>query len=147
MEFAKNLKKAREAAGYTSAKDFAASIGVGYTTYMGYENKGYEPKYEILCRIAEKLGASVDSLLGYGVDDIAQAVNACQAAGFRVEKDDGGYSIYDNAKKGNEPFGPYAPAALVALVSKALNRPELKQAEKSARFQALWTEFVVSDFF
>ncbi len=65
MKFKDNLKKYREAAGYQQAKDFAAILGIGYTTYMGYENRGAWPSQENLIKIAALLHVSIDELLGY----------------------------------------------------------------------------------
>lgn len=65
MAFQENLRFYREKAGYAQAKDFAAAIGVNYSTYIGYENQGREPKYETLLRIAEALNVSIDTLLGF----------------------------------------------------------------------------------
>ena len=65
MAFQENLRFYREKAGYKQAKEFAAAIGVNYSTYIGYENQGKEPKYETLLRIAEALNVSIDTLLGF----------------------------------------------------------------------------------
>lgn len=65
MPFQENLRFYREKAGYKQAKDFAATIGMSYTTYIAYENQGREPKYETLLRIAEALNVSIDTLLGF----------------------------------------------------------------------------------
>lgn len=65
LKFKDNLKKHREAAGYQQAKDFAAQLGIGYTTYMGYENRGAWPSQENLIKIAAALHVSIDELLGY----------------------------------------------------------------------------------
>lgn len=64
MNFQENLRKYREAAGYSSARDFANVVGIAYTTYLGYESKGVEPKYEVLCCIARKIGVTPNDLLG-----------------------------------------------------------------------------------
>ena len=57
MTFSDNLKKYRLLAGFKSAKEFADSIGIKYTTYMSYENKGTKPPLTIL-------DISVDELIG-----------------------------------------------------------------------------------
>ena len=62
--FKDNLKYMREQAGYKQAKDFAKEIGIPYTTYLGYENQGREPKYDLLCKIATALNCTTDELLG-----------------------------------------------------------------------------------
>ena len=69
MNFKDNLKKYRESAGITSAKDFATALGIPYQTYLNYENKGTEPKYDTLCKIAATLGVTTDELLGYSFNE------------------------------------------------------------------------------
>jgi transcriptional regulator with XRE-family HTH domain len=66
-DFQTNLRKYREGLGIT-AKDFAAQIGLNYTTYANYENRGKEPKYDTLCKIASALGVSIDDLLDFTPD-------------------------------------------------------------------------------
>ena len=67
MEFQDKLRMYREQAGVT-AKDFADQIGIKYTTYMGYENQGREPKYEVLRKIADALHISIDDLMEHTPD-------------------------------------------------------------------------------
>ncbi|STY70275.1 HTH-type transcriptional regulator immR [Megamonas hypermegale] len=64
MSFQENLKYYREKSGYRTAKDFADVLNIPYTSYVAYENKGREPKYEMLCKIADLLNVSTDDLLG-----------------------------------------------------------------------------------
>ena len=65
MSFKDRLRYMREKAGYTSAKDFADVLGIKYTTYLAYEaQKGREPKYDLLCKIATALNCTTDELLG-----------------------------------------------------------------------------------
>ena len=64
MSFQENLKFYREKAGYKQAKDFAQILNIPYPTYVGYESKNREPKYEMLCKIADLLKVSTDDLLG-----------------------------------------------------------------------------------
>ncbi len=40
-------------------------LGIGYTTYMGYENRGAWPSQENLVKIAAALHVSIDELLGF----------------------------------------------------------------------------------
>lgn len=61
--FSHNLRHYREKAGYSS-NELAELLNIPYTTFKGYENAGREPKYEILCRIANILKVSTDELLG-----------------------------------------------------------------------------------
>ena len=64
MSFQDNLRSYRES-NNLSAKQLVEKLGITYSTYMGYENQGKEPKYELLCKIAYELGTSIDDLLGY----------------------------------------------------------------------------------
>lgn len=64
MGFKENLRRYREKAGYKQAKEFAEKLGIPYSTYAGYEIKDREPKYELLCKIADLLDVSLDELLG-----------------------------------------------------------------------------------
>ena len=63
MSFKDNLRKARERY-FSTAKDFADSLGIPPTTYSNYENRGQEPKYETLCRIADALHVSAETPAG-----------------------------------------------------------------------------------
>lgn len=64
MAFQDNLRRYRELAGYSQAKDFADTLGIKYTTYTAYENQGREPKFELLLKMAEILNVTTDDLLG-----------------------------------------------------------------------------------
>ena len=64
MSFQENLRYYREKAGYKQAKDFAEALNIPYSTYVGYEVRNREPKYETLCKIADVLQVSTDDLLG-----------------------------------------------------------------------------------
>ena len=72
MSFQDNLRRAREKAGYESAKDFAQNVlGIKYTTYLAYEGQeGREPKYDRLCEIAAALHVTTDELLGYDGESV-----------------------------------------------------------------------------
>ena len=69
MSLKDNLRKLRESAGYTSAKEFSKLVNVPYTTYMGYENRGSWPTEDNLCKMASLLGVTTDELLGYAPKD------------------------------------------------------------------------------
>ena len=73
MTFKDNLRTYRLKNGLT-AKALAESLGISYSTYMGYENEGKEPKYDLLCRIAGTLGCAPNDLLGFqpAIDDSFQ---------------------------------------------------------------------------
>ena len=49
-------------------KDFAASLGIGQTTYNGYETGAREPKSDFWIAIAQKYGVTIDYLMGFSND-------------------------------------------------------------------------------
>lgn len=79
MSFQENLKYYREKSGYKSAKEFANTLGIPPNTYVGYEVRGREPKFDTLCKIADLLQVSTDDLLGrednYSKDNIIKIRN------------------------------------------------------------------------
>jgi len=63
----KNLKMLRQSLNMTQ-KEFAASLGIGYTTYNGYETGAREPKSDFWIAVAKKYGVTIDYLMGYTDD-------------------------------------------------------------------------------
>ena len=61
--FQVRLKELREKAGY-SQQGFADAIGVKQSTVGNWEAGAREPKFEIMERLADFFGVSVDYLLG-----------------------------------------------------------------------------------
>ena len=57
------IKEAREKAGF-SQKELADMIGVAPNTFHGYESGKHDPKSDLLSKIAQACGVSVDYLLG-----------------------------------------------------------------------------------
>lgn len=90
MSFQENLKYYREKAGYKSAKEFANTLGIPPNTYVGYEVRGREPKYEMLCKIADLLQVSTDDLLGrednYSKDNIIKIRNKIRFSTYGLQK-------------------------------------------------------------
>ena len=62
--FAERLRYYREKANI-SQKELSESVGISFSTYNNYETRNYEPKIEILVKLARALGCSVDDLVGY----------------------------------------------------------------------------------
>lgn len=60
----RNLKILRKSMKMTQ-KDFAASLGIGYTTYNGYETGAREPKSDFWIAVAQKYNVTIDYLMGY----------------------------------------------------------------------------------
>lgn len=63
----KNLKVFRESLGMTQ-KEFAASLGIGQTTYNGYETGARDPKSDFWVSVAKKYNVTIDYLMGYSND-------------------------------------------------------------------------------
>ena len=61
---ANNLVAFRKSLGL-SQKDFAASLGIGQTTYNGYEKGNREPRSDFWVKVAKMYNVSVDYLMGY----------------------------------------------------------------------------------
>lgn len=93
MNFGDNLRQYRERAGYAQAKDFAAMLGIKYTTYIAYE-QGREPKYNILCRIASALNVTTDELLGHDLNKYRENIRYATINGFPTRGEaDGGFTV------------------------------------------------------
>ena len=60
------IKEAREKAGYAQ-KDLADLVGVKPTTFNGYECGKHDPKSDLLVKIANVCGVTVDYLLGVNI--------------------------------------------------------------------------------
>ena len=89
MRFRDNLKIYREKLpGKVSAKDFAKSLKIPYSTYLGYENKGTEPKYDTLCKIAAALHVTTDELLGYTLDEYEKCCSIIYEFGYDIVEED-----------------------------------------------------------
>lgn len=97
MGFSENLREQREKAGYT-AKEFAALLGLKYSTYAAYENQGSEPKYDTLCKIAAALRVTTDELLGYKVDKYGKMFAQLKEIGFLVKENGKTIKIFNRYK-------------------------------------------------
>lgn len=64
MDFCNNLKKLRKSK-RISQQTIAQYIGVSQRTISHYEKGESEPSLRCLCKIAECLGVTTDSLLGF----------------------------------------------------------------------------------
>lgn len=91
MTFQDNLRIYRERAGYAQAKDFAAFLGIKYSTYIGYESQGKEPKYDTLRRIAAALNVSIDTLLGFRMSEYGEYKRLAAEAGYSIEEQGDGF--------------------------------------------------------
>ena len=142
MGFQVNLIHYREKAGYKSAKDFSEKLGINYTTYMGYENKGREPKYSLLVQIARLLHVSVDNLLGYDPeqpDELTRCLNVCKDAGLFTDpwqfRGSTIVSVYQNKEEAEQektsvdvPF--LGKDEFIAAVNAGANNPNYQASKK-----------------
>ena len=83
--FQKNLRTLRENAGYTT-KEFAALIGAKYSTYAAYENQGREPRYDMLCKIVDTLGVTIDELIGHKISELTRCKYFVREAGLEINE-------------------------------------------------------------
>lgn len=60
----KGLQELRKEAGYPSARSFAEAIGVPATTYIRYENNPDRIPMKVAWQLADRLGASIDQVVG-----------------------------------------------------------------------------------
>lgn len=87
ISFSSNLRKYREAAGYT-VKEFSKILGVPYSTYMGYERGRREPNFTAVDKIAKALGISPGTLLGIPTDEdpIEERKKLVRRAGLQISE-------------------------------------------------------------
>ncbi len=143
VRFQENLIHYREKAGYKSAKDFSEKLGINYTTYMGYENKGREPKYSLLVQIARLLHVSVDNLLGYDPeqpDELTRCLNVCKEAGLFADpwqfRGSTIVSVYQNKEEAEQDkFSVDVPILgkdeFIAAVNTGANNSNYQAAKKN----------------
>lgn len=122
--FQENLKRIRSERGFKSAKQFAAALGIGYTRYINYENKGREPDFETLCKIADALHVTTDELLGFDMNPDAKMDASLEKLGFRIlNREDGKIELWrqttDGITKKIESFIFETPEILRKLIEEA----------------------------
>lgn len=150
MSFQDNLKKYREIAGYTQAKDFAEKIGVPYQTYMGYENRGREPKFDTLMKIAAALHVSIDELIGHTLNtphNLKNAIDTFQQYGFTVEKGVKDYSgvtkevvFQVTDSKYNNTTSVFSPGDLIKILDKATENKYYRQRKADLFHETIASE-------
>ena len=70
MSFNERLKKTRLEKGLSKG-DLASMIGVHYSQIGRYENKGAQPSADVLAKLANSLGVSVDFLMNGTAENLA----------------------------------------------------------------------------
>jgi transcriptional regulator with XRE-family HTH domain len=70
MSFDERLKKTRLEKGLSKG-DLANMIGVHYSQIGRYENKGAQPSADVLAKLANSLGVSVDFLMNGTAENLA----------------------------------------------------------------------------
>lgn len=70
MSFDERLKKTRLEKGLSKG-DLASMIGVHYSQIGRYENKGAQPSADVLAKLANSLGVSVDFLMNGTAENLA----------------------------------------------------------------------------
>ena len=112
--FSENLIKLRKNLGLTQ-QQVAAKLGIDRTTYTKYETGVSEPSFEMLIRLSQLLGISLDELFGAPVDDRLLASVSDSGidnlspdeqqliAAYRSLTEDKKQRIIDDLKNVNEP--------------------------------------------
>lgn len=149
MGFQENLRHYREKAGYKSAKDFADVLGISPNTYVGYEVRGREPKYETLCKIADKLHVSTDDLLGRitnilgnkddyillkRLDKLLYIANKNHNTDIKVQKIDSNNIYFKN----NNASIPFEYTVNKKQIIKAFNKIDIEHEEETSNILALF---------
>lgn len=83
MKQMKNLKKLRNGQGLTQQR-LAELVGTNQQAINSYENRGIEPDLEMLMKLADCLGSSVDYMIGH-TDIPAFLLRECD---FVISKDE-----------------------------------------------------------
>lgn len=83
--FDTRLKEARLGTGY-NMKQFAELLDMPYRTYVKYERNEREPNSETLIKIADKLGVTVDYLLGRNSEQESISYSDQQLLEFGLKK-------------------------------------------------------------
>lgn len=79
-----NLRYYRQKMGI-SAKKMSELLQVTYGAYQHYENRGNQPPLEVLCKMADILGVTTDTLLGRTANDKYSII---AQSGYTVKKID-----------------------------------------------------------
>lgn len=152
MSFQENLKRYREQAGFKQAKEFAHYLGIPYTRYMAYENKGSFPNEKTLISISTALHVSIDELLGYQPNEEQQCIQFLKDLGLFVSfshlwrvadfPPSKSYSdkIENEVKEGKLHEFPLQPHSLIPLVKGFKETYQYKQSTKELFFQYLTNE-------
>lgn len=92
------LAELRRKAGYRSSKDFAAALGIPATTYSRYEYTLADPGSCVPIRaawaIADKLGCSIDAVVGRGTSSDDEEGSRDLNAAYRALSE-GGRARFD----------------------------------------------------
>ena len=100
IQIGKRIKELRKKNTNFSQKEMAAQLKIPVSTYSGYENNHREPSSEMLTKIADILGISLERLIGIDLTDeeLAAVVadNMFNIAGFEVDLLENGQYMISN---------------------------------------------------
>ena len=149
MTFQERLRYYRESAGFKSAKEFAAALGIGYTTYVAYENKNREPRYSMLCKIAHMLKITPNELLGFHdtETELETAVSFMERLGFKIAKGkapDGHFfftvnytQVQENERYEETAFYVQSETAMIDIYNKVKKDPRIISAYRDVYINML----------
>ncbi len=103
-----NLRMYRQKLGI-SARKMAELLRVNYGAYQHYENRGNQPPYEVLCKMADILGVTTDMLLGREYD----YYQSIKQAGYSIRELPSGNLAITNVKPSDMPESYDLPKIVV----------------------------------
>lgn len=114
MNFRENLKMYREKAGYSSAKEFAKALDIPYSQYSSYESpsRPHEPKYDLLCTIAQKLDITPNDLLAFEDNRFDSCCVIARTNGYKVAIENDTVIIDDSITMSRNDFIEYIEDAI-----------------------------------
>ncbi len=139
-----NLRIYRQKLGI-SARKMAELLQVNYGAYQHYENRGNQPPYEVLCKMADILGVTTDMLLGREYD----YYQPIKQAGYSIRESPSGNLEITNVKPSDVPESYDLPKIVVnqlcdnirmlqrALVTETTIRQLLNSAQVREDFEVL----------
>ncbi len=107
-KFSERLRKLREINNISQA-EMASEVKLSLQTYNRYETKGAQPSIDMLKQLALKLGISIDTLTGFKMDYINEALNFLEKVNITCTFDNK-TNLYHIQVPGREPKSRSGPS-------------------------------------
>lgn len=115
------IREARENAGY-SQKELAKIIGVAQNTFHGYESGKHDPKPDLLIKIAQACGTTVDFLLGHKTE---------QRQDVDIERISNTEKNHIKKYRSLDPYGKEAVSGILDVESRRCEADRKEQKDKA----------------